>query len=357
MAQKKKAVKKPAKKTPKKQKRETESERKKAIIAILKRIPELEGLSNPQFVRISNSEINEWGPEEFIIREGASKLDQITIILGGAVYIRKRVGAEGSEDYEQVAEIPGPAVIGENSFFTGLPRSAAVYVDDKTSGIILNRKDMLRLMSLDKRSFVKFLKNTAEENLNRAERTLVYYMGTLQLALKQAALTKSYFYVSLDDIKTQLDRIEGETEEWEDMVKDILLFIRDLNEALEELYQFAQLPEIMLYSIDSSKFDISKNNHFRDILSDLAKEFEQMQHIIPLSSINFKDHLVTHILTRESEKMGVINYQKIIAMSTRVYQEVSSWHADMGMKAKITGKRKRSIADDSPLKKLLWDEV
>ena len=119
MAQKKKAVKKPVKKTPKKQKRETESERKKAIIAILKRIPELEGLSNPQFVRISNSEINEWGPEEFIIREGASKLDQITIILGGAVYIRKRVGAEGSEDYEQVAEIPGPAVIGENSFFTG----------------------------------------------------------------------------------------------------------------------------------------------------------------------------------------------------------------------------------------------
>ena len=344
MAQKKK----PAKKAPKKQKTQTKNERRDAIIAIIKRIPELEGFSTPQFVRISNSEIIEWGPDEFIIREGASKLDQITIILGGAVYIRKRVGAEGSEDYEQVAEIPGPALIGENSFFTGLPRSAAVYVGDKTSGIVLTRKDMLRLVSLDKRSFVKFLKNTAEENLNRAERTLVYYMGTLQLALKQAALTKSYFYIALDDIKTQLGRLEDETEEWEDMVKDILLFIRDLNEALEELYQFAQLPEIMLYSIDSSKFDISRNNHFRDILRDLAEEFEQMQHIIPLSSINFKDHLVTHILTRESEKIGVINYQKIIAMSTRVYQEISSWYVDMGLKAKITGKRRRSMAEDSP---------
>lgn len=349
--------KKPLRKAPKSKEHKTEDERRNAIIAVLKRIPELEGFSDPQFVRISNSEINEWGPDEFIIREGAAKLDQITIILGGTVFIRKRVGKEGSEEYEQVAEIPGPTVIGENSFFTGLTRSAAVYANEKTSGIILTRKDMLRLVSLDKRSFVKFLQNTAEENLNRAERTLVYYMGTLQLALKQATLTKSYFYVAMDDIKGQLRRLEDDTEEWEDMVKDILLFIRDLNEALEELYEFAQLPEILLQSIDASKFDISENNHFRDILRDLTEEFEQMQHIIPLSSINFKDHLITHILTRESEKAGIINYQKIISLATRVYQEISSWHTDMGLKAKITGKRKRSMTEDSPLKKLLWDEV
>lgn len=337
-------------------KAEAEQKRKEAIIAVLGRIPELEGFSRPQLVRISKTEIEYWGPDQFIIREGSDRLDQIIIILGGTVYIRKRVGGKNSKEYEQVAEIPGPTVIGENSFFTGLPRSAGVYAMEKTPGIVLSRKDMLRLVSLDKVSFVNFLRHTSEENLNRAERTLVYYMGTLQLALKQAALTKSYFYVAMDEIKRRMERLDNDTNDWDDMVKDILLFIRDLNAALEELYRFAQVPEIVINSIDINKFRVNANNHFRDILFDLAVEFEQTQELVPLSAINFKDALITHILNRETSKGGIVNYQKIISLAQRIYGEVASSYMEMGMKAKVTEERKKAISEDSPLKKLLWDE-
>jgi CRP-like cAMP-binding protein len=333
--------------------------REKAIVTILGKIPELKGFSGPQIVRIGKIDVTQYGPDEWVIREGADKLDQLMIILTGSVSIRKKVGGENELDvYEQVAEIPGPAVIGENSFFTGLPRSAAVYAKDRIAVINLTRKDMMRLVSLDKFAYVSYLSRTAKENLDRAERTLVYYMGTLQLALKQASISKSVFFATLARLKSEVKELKDDAKRWESLVKDILLFIRDLNMALEELYQFAQLPDLSIIQVDPMQFQVRGGHHFFDILRSLVGELSMMQELVPLSAVNFKDALITHILNMEDSKSDITNYQKVISLAIQVYWDIAEWHQDMGITAKVASLDKyRSVPDNSPLKKLLWDEI
>ena len=55
------------------------------------------------------------------------------ILLAGVVKVEKKV--EGSDvAYERISEINAPAIIGENAFFTRLPRSVTILADSMVSG-------------------------------------------------------------------------------------------------------------------------------------------------------------------------------------------------------------------------------
>ncbi len=329
-----------------------------AIVAVLGRIPEIKGFSKPQLTRIARLKVRFIGPREYVIKEGSKKLDQMTIILGGKVFVRKKLIGLKDESYEQVAEIAGPALIGENSFFTGLPRSAAVFADAPVPCIHIERKDLARLMSLDRNSFYGFMRRIANENLSRAERTLVYYMGTLQLVLRQASMIRSHFYSSLEKLNKRLQEPEISFEEWGNLVKDILLLIRSLNSALEDLYGFANLPEIVLINIDYQKFNISSSHKFHEIYKGLLKELYLAQKFVPLSSLNFKDVALAKVLEFQDKGVGAINYPSVITMTTQLYHEFAEKHEDAGFEAKIlTPGHTSGPFGQGTFNDLLWGEL
>lgn len=328
-----------------------------ALIAILARIKEFKGFSKPQLARIARIEVRYWGPEEFVIREGTGDLDQMILLLAGKVHVRKRVANEGQEFYEQMAEITGPSIVGENSFFTGLARSAGVYAKEKVPGIVLARDDFMRLISLDKSSFLSLLRHMAGENLQRAERTLVLYMGTLQLILKEASMTSFGHYATLETLRRKLLDKSHDAAKWQALVRDVMLFIRDLNQILEELYVFANLPEIKIVSVDFKKFKTPKTHRFYGIFRELVEDLYQTQQLVPLSSVNFKDVILASVMTSMQGGTHLLDYPRIISISTDVYTEFMRIHKDIGFELLREAKVRRpsQSGDEKTIINLLWE--
>lgn len=327
-----------------------------ALIPILARIKEFKGFSKPQLARIARLKVHYWGPEEFVIREGVGELDQMILLLAGKIHVRKRVVNEGREFYEQMAEITGPSIIGENSFFTGLARSAGVYAKEKVPGIVLTRDDFMRLVSLDKASFIGLLRHMIMENLQRAERTLVLYMGTLQLILREATMSACGHYVTLAALRRKMLSKSRDTEYWQSLVRDVMLFIRELNQILEELYIFANMAEIKIASVEFNKFKIPKTHRFYAIFRELVEDLYQTQQLVPLSSINFKDVILTSVMTSMERGTHLVDYPRIISLSTEVYTEFINIHAEVGFKLLRETKlgRKQQSGDDKTIINLLW---
>lgn len=292
-----------------------------------------------------------------MIREGTGDLDQMILLLAGKVYVRKRLISEGRESYEQMAEITGPSIIGENSFFTSLTRSAGVYAKEKVPGIALTRKDFMRLISLDKSSFLGLLRHMAGENLQRAERTLVLYMGTLQLILKEASMGKSGHYVTLETLRRKLFDKSFDAEKWQSLVRDVMLFIRELNQILEELYIFANMPEIKIVSVDFRKFKTPKTHRFYGIFRELVEDLYQTQQLVPLSSVNFKDIILASVMTSMEGGTHLLNYPRIISISTEVYAEFIRIHKEIGFELLRDGKVNRAphSSDEKNIISLLWE--
>lgn len=334
---------------------------RKALIGIIGRIREFKGFSVPQLTRIAKLKVEHWGPAEFIIHEGMDDVDLMFILLAGTVYVHKKVEKDGEDTFEQMAEISGPSIIGENSFFTGLSRSAAVFARERVPGIVLNRRDFMRLISLDKSSFLSFLRQIAEENLQRAERTAVLYMGTLQLILKDATMTKSAFYAELMHYRKKLELNKDDVHAMHNIVRDVMLFIRELNLTLEDLYQFANLPEIKVKSVDFKKFTLTKTHRFYQLFRNLVEDMYQTQQLLPLMAVNFKDSILSSVINSMEQGVQIVEYPKIISISNEVYTEFLKLYRDMGFTLvkdtppPVTGrggkKGGKSIID------LLWEDV
>ncbi|MBF0633743.1 MAG: cyclic nucleotide-binding domain-containing protein [Nitrospinae bacterium] len=327
-----------------------------ALIPTLARIKEFKGFSKPQLARIARLEVHFWGPEEFVIREGVGDLDQMILLLAGKVHVRKRLMNDGKEFYEQMAEITGPSIIGENSFFTGLARSAGVYAKDKVPGIVLTRVDFMRLISLDKSSFLGLLRHMAGENLQRAERTLVLYMGTLQLILKEASMTNCGHYATLETLRRKLLDKSHDADRWQSLVRDVMLFIRELNQILEELYIFANLPEIKILNVDFKKFKTPKTHRFYGIFRELVEDLYQTQQLVPLSSVNFKDIILASVMTSMERGTHLLDYPRIISISTDVYTEFMKIHKELGFELLREARLNRPVqsGDDKSIINLLW---
>jgi CRP-like cAMP-binding protein len=328
-----------------------------ALIPILARIKEFKGFSKPQLARISRLKVHYWGPDEFVIREGSGDLDQMILLLAGKVHVRKRVVNEGQEFYEQMAEIAGPSIIGENSFFTGLARSAGVYAREKVPGIVLTRDDFMRLISLDKASFLGLLRHMAVENLQRAERTLVLYMGTLQLILKEATMSACGHYAMLETLRRKMLDKSRDIEHWQSLIRDVMLFIRELNQILEELYVFANLPEIKIVSVDFKKFKTPKTHRFYGIFRGLVEDLYQTQQLVPLSSINFKDVVLASVMTNMESGTHLLDYPRIISISTEVYTEFVKIHKELGFGLLREAKLRRAprSSEEQTIINLLWE--
>jgi CRP-like cAMP-binding protein len=327
------------------------------LISTLARIREFNGFSKPQLARIARLKVHYWGPEEFVIREGIGELDQMILLLAGKVHVRKRVVNAEKEFYEQMAEITGPSIVGENSFFTGLARSAGVYAKEKVPGIVLTRDDFMRLISLDKSSFLGLLRHMAGENLQRAERTLVLYMGTLQLILKEASMSNCGHYATLETLRRKLLDKSLDVDKWQSLVRDVMLFIRELNQILEELYIFANLPEIKIVSVDFKKFKTPKTHRFYGIFRELVEDLYQTQQLVPLSSVNFKDVILSSVMTNMEGGAHLLDYPRIISISTEVYTEFMAIHKELGFGLLRAAKLRHTLKsdDEKTIINLLWE--
>lgn len=331
--------------------------KKRAVMATLARIKELKGFSEPQLARIARMRVRYYGPDEFVIREGGSSIDQMVIVLAGSVYIYKRVDSGGVEEYEQVTEITGPALVGENSFFTGLPRSAGVYARIKTPCLVFDRDALMGLVSLDKRSFTEFLRRMATENLNRAERTLVHYMGSLQIVLSGASLTQSGFYAIVEKLRrVRINKI-ADVDDLLVFVRDVLMLLRKLNTALEELYHFATLPEVTVRRVDPARFELEAAHGHYELLKEVVEELAQTQALIPLDSLNIKDVALTAVIERNDRGLRTIDYPAVVRQATVVFQTFISRPTDLGMDVKVTSPTRREGTGDTRLNNLLWDDV
>ncbi|MBI4664916.1 MAG: cyclic nucleotide-binding domain-containing protein [Nitrospinae bacterium] len=330
---------------------------RQALVSILGRIREFKGFSKTQLIRIARQKVVYWGPDEFIIREGLNNQDQMFILLAGKVYVQKKVEKDSAVSYEQMAEIMGPSIFGENSFFTGLARSAAIYARERTPGIVLNREDFMRLISLDKSTVVGFLKHMASENLQRAERTLVLYMGTLQLILKDASISKLSYYHMLNTMSAALTKKSSDVEMWTRLVRDIMLFIRELNNTLQDLYLFANQPELKIVSVDFKKFSLSKAHRFYIVFRTLVEDLYQTQQLVPLNSVNFKDSFLSAVMTTMEQGIHFVDYPKIISISNEAYGEFLAIHKELGFDL-LREVKAANIATQEEEKKfmnLLWE--
>lgn len=330
---------------------------KKGVASLLSKIPELQGFSSPQLARIAKAKVRYFGPDEFIIREGASGVDQMVIVLAGSVFIYKQVHQEGIKGYEQLAEIHGPTLVGENSFFTGLSRSAGVFARNKTPCLVLDREMLMGLVSLDRASFAEFLRRMATENLGRVERTLVHYMGSLQIVLSGATLTQSGFYGEMEKLKGIDIKTVRDVDDLLTFLKDVLMLLRRLNIALEELYQFANLPEMNIIKVDKRNFTIASNHPFHDVLSDLIDGLEVTQELIPLDGLNVKDSTLNAIIDRNREANVSADYPAVVTQATDAYRTLITRPTEVGLMINVMAPVNLPKAATSGLSKLLWDDI
>jgi len=329
----------------------------KIIQNVLNRINELKGLSQPQLARIARSEVRFWGPNEFVISEGGQDLDRMVIILAGKVFIRKKVDRDGQGGSEQMAEIPGPTIVGENSFFTGLERSAGVLAKDRIPGIILGKDDFMRLISLDKPSTMNFLRNIATENLHRAERTAVLYLSTLQLALNQASISHYSNTEILNEFRGVLRKKDIDIQQMRDLVREILMFIRELNTSLENLYAYANLPTINAVTVDFKAFNLAKDHVLFETFKALTEEFYMTRQLVPIESINLKDSILNAVISTFGGDISEVGYPAIIDRASEVFNTFTDMHEQIGFEIRMTQpapselptKEEKSTAD------LLWD--
>ncbi|MFW2331958.1 MAG: cyclic nucleotide-binding domain-containing protein [Nitrospinota bacterium] len=330
----------------------------KTIVQTLEKIKELRGFSKPQLMRIARLKPTLFGPKKFILSEGSSGIDTMVIILAGSVYIHKRVSSDSVKDdkasYEQVAEIQGPALIGENSFFTGLPRSAGVYANNRCLGIILDRESLLRLIALDKKAYFHVLSSLALENLIRVERTLTHYVGSLQIILSAAVLSQSNYYVALNKLKKEFQGGFRDIPDIEKFLVRVLMLVRELNLALETLYTFANLPELIIKSVNRKYFTIPTSDTSYGILKKIIDELTHTQTIILLDAINFKNVVLTSVIDSYDVGLKIIDYQSMVLQAVNIYRKFIS-QADM-LGCLVETPKYKPPSSNTSLGDLIWDK-
>ena len=325
--------------------------------SIIKKISSLAAfrdMTTPQIARLSKCELRSWGPEEFVFKEGGANVDIMVLLLDNSVFIRKRVMKEGKERYEQIAEIPSPAIIGENSFFTGLGRSAGVYAKNHVHGLIITKDDFMRLISLDKQAVVRFFKKTTEENIERGRKTAQLYMSTLQLLWNQATSLNFTYTGRLKELDRKLDFSTDDINELQELVREVMITIRELNIMLEELYEFANLPVITVQAVDFDKVYFPPTQQSLRVFEAMVEDLKMQHDFVPLESINFKDVILNAVI-RTQEKGMMVNYSAIISLSKYAYTEFARHHREFGFDIKFLTTEEASQLSDRVENSSLWD--
>jgi len=306
---------------------------KASIVAILSRIAEIRHFLPSQLDLIAKLPVRYWEPDEYIIREGAEPLDYLVIVLTGAVSVRKQVTEQRGAQDEQLEEIRAPVIVGENSFFTGLARSASVHAASGTVGILLTRADLVNLISVNKPSVEAFLRNIASQNLRRAESTAVLFQSTLQLALPQASIVRSSHYLKLAGLRERLEEKRSDLQDLRDLLGDILMYIRELNGNMETLYTFANLRRITITGVDIDAFNLPRDSAWRDLFRALAEELSRAQELVPLEVTDFKRILLDTIMATRFSKEKTIDYHAVVSSAARAHEEFFRIRDELGVTA------------------------
>ncbi|MDH5638780.1 MAG: cyclic nucleotide-binding domain-containing protein, partial [Nitrospinota bacterium] len=315
------------------------------LIKVISSIDQFKNMSPAQLARLSRCEMEEWGPEEFVFREGGSNVDKMVLVLNGTVYVRKRLMRDGIEKYEQIAEIPAPTIVGENSFFTGLGRSAGVYARKRVVGIIITKEDIMRLISLEKPRMIGLFVKIAEENIGRCQKTAELYMSTLQLLWSQATTYNFSYHGRIKELDRKLDFVRNDIDKIQDLVREVMVVIRELNVMLEELYEFAHLPVIAVQKVDFKRVVFPATQQSLRVLQSVVEDLKMQSEFVALNSINFKDVILNAVI-RTQEKGVMINYAAIISLSTAAYNEFARRHKEFGFDIKfLSSEEANAIAD------------
>ncbi|MDH5756599.1 MAG: cyclic nucleotide-binding domain-containing protein [Nitrospinota bacterium] len=317
-------------------------------------IDQFSNMSQAQLARLSKCKMEQWGPEEFIFREGGSNVDKMVLVLNGTVFIRKRLMKDGKEKYEQIAEIPAPTIIGENSFFTGLGRSAGVYARQKVSGIIITKEDIMRLISLEKPRMIDLFVKIAEENIERCRKTAQLYMSTLQLLWNQATTFNFSYHGRIKELDRKLDFVRGDIDKIQDLVREVLVVIRELNVMLEELYEFANLPVIAIQKVDFDKVSFPATQQSLRVLQSVLEDLKMQSEFVSLNAINFKDVILNAVI-RTQEKGVMVNYSAIISLSKTAYNEFARRYKEFGFEIKFLSSEEADTLLHKKENANLWD--
>jgi len=308
---------------------------REAVVDILTNIRGLNHLSRLQLEELTKSGVINWGPDEFILREGMGDSDHMVVILSGIVYVRKSVKTEDVESYEQIAKIPAPGIIGENSFFTGQTRSASIYAKEKVSGIVVTREDIVSLIKIDKPSVKSFMSQIARENLSRVESSATLYFTTLQLAQINASIVNTPIHRKLVSIRAKLETGNCDLQELRDLVGETSMLIRQLNGNLEQLYTFSNLAPVKIEGIDPAAFALPETHKNYKALKAVIDELHMARDIVPLDMINHKE-IILNVVTpeRDSDPSGV-DYPGIISRAIETYQAFTKYHCELGVNLRL----------------------
>ncbi len=326
----------------------------KEIVDILSRMKTLNGLSPIQLARLARLDVSAWGPDEFLIQEGEADVGEMIIVLSGKIYIRKKVNQRSGAIYEQLRELEAPTLVGEDSFFTGLKRSAGVWAKKRVAGLLVDHDEFNRMVCLDKISSAGFIKKLSLECQVRAEKTLKLYFGMLKLVFSREKIAREFFYcVAMENRKLLLET-KGDVADWIEVAAKIMMCTREINNALEDLYNFANLPDMKATSVDKSGFRLSPDHQFYPVMRSLLEELDNAQRHVSLDSLNLKETLASIIIARH--KSGrTVDYQLMVSLLNQAYSMAISHHQNLGFTTTILDTSHTEEKSVEKSNNLLWD--
>ncbi|VAX24265.1 hypothetical protein MNBD_NITROSPINAE02-108 [hydrothermal vent metagenome] len=326
----------------------------KEVVDILSGMKTLDGLSPIQLARLARLDVTRWGPDEFLIQEGEANIGEMIILLSGKIYIRKKVNQSSGATYEQLRELEAPTLVGEDSFFTGLKRSAGVWAKKRVAGLLVNHDEFNRMVCLDKISGAGFIKKLSLECQVRAEKTLNLYFGMLKLVFNREKIAREFFYCSAMENRKLLLETKGDVADWIEVAAKIMMCTREINNALEDLYHFANLPDMKATSVDKSGFRLSPDHQFHRVMRSLLEELDNAQKHVSLGSLNMKETLASIIISGQ-ESGRIIDYQLMVSLLNQAYSLAMSHSAELGFTITVLDVSRVEDKKVEEGRSLLWD--
>ncbi len=123
-------------------------------VDVLASVPLFAGLSKKELGELARSVTEvEYGPREFLTREGERGLEAM-VILDGKATVRR--------NGRKIADLAAGDVVGEMSIVTDLPRNATVQAQTFVSALLMSRGELAAIMDDNPKVAVKILRTVAE---------------------------------------------------------------------------------------------------------------------------------------------------------------------------------------------------
>lgn len=298
---------------------------------ILVGMPEFQNFSPEQIHCLAYMRLHRWETGMEIIQEGAGDSPMV-ILLTGRVTVEKRV-AGGGLGYERLNEINAPAIIGENAFFTGLPRSVTVKAEGNVVGILLGREEFFGLGNLSRTTMLDFLRKMGVENLKRVDQQVDRFISTIQIMGGQLRKNDLNYFDQVITYKTELagDGIDLKT--MAEVIKEIFVLLRNVNESLQNLFNFANMEDLLVQKVDPDFFNLDSRLPFHNSVRTLVGQVVEMATLLPLDQIQVKNILTNILLDqfRGDKLESRANYANFLKILTDAYTYLLSHGKSAGM--------------------------